>query len=211
MKNWAFFLTKIKCGMDKSKVRKIRLGLHHCKSREESWLNQTEEVLLAFCIWPLDCVLFFSLYKCLFFLHENVIIYSVLWHGHFPDITCQWGASGISNRWMQDIHRLAIDAISSHADLLLLEGGQGLIPSVCTTAILVVLYSFLPSSLWIFEASLNNFLSSWRCRNVLLLPFSHCIESEISSGHASCYSRYVSLYEWDNTSKIGYAYHYHCC
>lgn len=135
-----------------------------------------EDVLLAFCIWPLDCMLFFSLYKCLFFLYENDIIYSILWHGHFPDITCHWGASGISNRWIQDIHRLSIDAISSHADLLLLEGCQGLIPSVCTTIIPVVLYSFLPSSL----VQLKSFL----LEEVVMCCC--CMENEVSSGHASC-------------------------
>lgn len=55
----------------------------------------------------------------------------------------------------------------------------------------------------------QNFSSSWRCCDVLH-PYSHCMQTEVSSGHASYY-RYVSLYEWDSTSKIGNVYHYRCC
>lgn len=61
---------------------------------------------------------------------------------------------------MQDIHRLAIDTISSHGDLLLLDGDQ---VSICLPIKVPAVYFALLVYNEAVEVHIEYFLSSGRC------------------------------------------------
>jgi len=90
----------------------------------------------------------------------------------------------------------------SHADLLLL--------SVLLQYLWYYIFLFLfPCASLSPAHRISIFSSSWRCCDVLLPYSSHALtsKSHLTTRHTTD----VSLYEWDNTSKIGNVYLYHCC